>query len=58
MRSRRSCGKQRCQIGAVMTYPETFITDLKSRVLVSDVVSRTTKLKRDGKEFRAVDNHL
>jgi hypothetical protein len=56
MRSRRSCGKQRCQIGAVMTYPETFITDLKSRVLVSDVVSRTTKLKRDGKEFRAVDN--
>jgi hypothetical protein len=37
-------------------YSETFIADLKSRVTVSEVVGRTTKLRRDGKEFRAVDN--
>jgi DNA primase len=37
-------------------YSEQFLADLKSRVTVSEVVGRSTKLRRDGKEFRAVDN--
>ena len=37
-------------------YFEAFLTDLKSRVTISEVVGRSTKLRRDGKEFRAVDN--
>ena len=37
-------------------YSETFLADLKSRVTVSEVVSRSVKLRRDGKEFRAIDN--
>jgi hypothetical protein len=37
-------------------YPETFLADLKSRVAVSDVIGRSVKLRKDGKEFRAVDN--
>jgi hypothetical protein len=37
-------------------YSEAFLEDLKSRVAVSDVIGRSTKLRRDGKEFRAVDN--
>jgi hypothetical protein len=37
-------------------YPEAFLFDLKSRVTISEVVGRSVKLRRDGKEFRAVDN--
>ncbi len=37
-------------------YSETFLADLKSRVVVSEVVGRGIKLRRDGKEFRAIDN--
>ena len=37
-------------------YSEAFLADLKSRVAISEVIGRSTKLRRDGKEFRAVDN--
>ena len=37
-------------------YSETFLADLKSRVAVSEVIGRSIKLRRDGKEFRAIDN--
>ncbi|MBR0693622.1 AAA family ATPase [Bradyrhizobium lablabi] len=39
-----------------MAYSETFLDDLKSRVAVSEVIGRSVKLRRDGKEFRAIDN--
>lgn len=39
-----------------MAYSEAFLDDLKSRVAISEVIGRTVKLRRDGKEFRAVDN--
>jgi 5S rRNA maturation endonuclease (ribonuclease M5) len=37
-------------------YSETFLADLKSRVAISEIIGRSVKLRRDGKEFRAVDN--
>jgi AAA domain/CHC2 zinc finger len=37
-------------------YSEAYLADLKSRVTVSDVVGRSIKLRKDGKEFRAIDN--
>jgi hypothetical protein len=37
-------------------YSEAFITDLKSRVAISEVIGRSVKLRKDGKEFRAIDN--
>jgi len=37
-------------------YSEAFIADLKSRVTISEIIGRSMKLRRDGKEFRAVDN--
>jgi DNA primase len=37
-------------------YSETFLADLKSRVAISEVIGRSMKLRKDGKEFRCVDN--
>jgi hypothetical protein len=37
-------------------YSEAFLTDLKSRIAISEIIGRSVKLRRDGKEFRAIDN--
>jgi hypothetical protein len=39
-----------------LAYSETFLADLKSRVPISEVIGRSTKLRRNGKEFRSIDN--
>jgi len=40
-----------------MKIPEEFLNRLRTCVRISDVASKIMKLKREGAEFRAVDNH-
>jgi 5S rRNA maturation endonuclease (ribonuclease M5) len=54
-RGRSDRSSQREAHGDVM-YSEAFLEDLKQALRVSDVIGRSVKLRRDGREFRAVDN--
>lgn len=40
-----------------MTYTETFLNDLRDRLTVSAVVGRSMKLRKEGTEFRAIEDN-
>lgn len=39
-----------------MAYTESFLNDLRDRLLVSEVVGRTMKLRKEGSELRAIED--
>lgn len=40
-----------------MAFPDSFLDDLRARLPVSSVVGQSFKLRREGREFRAVDDN-